>query len=406
MATRKALVVGGGIAGPALALFLKRAGLAPTVYEAYPATQAVGGGLGLAPNGVRVLAELGLAEQVVAAGSVVREYRFKNAGGRVLAHYPYADPRRFGQPMVALSRAALATIVSREAVRQRIPFAYEKRLVGLEERSTGVTAHFADGTSAEGDLLIGADGIHSATRRLALPDASTPTDVGILGVGGFVPRVAISSFSPRERDSMVFIFGQQGFFGYAGAGDGQLMWWANLPRAGEHSQADLLTLPLEAVKQALLDRYGGYAQPIPSLLHASEAADIVRISIADIHSLPTWHTNRVVLVGDAAHAVSPNAGQGASMALEDALYLARLLRDSADYPTVFERFERERKPRVERIVAEGRRRGVDKQIVGPVQARIRELMMAVVLNLFGQHSDDWLYDYHLDWDEPARAMAA
>jgi 2-polyprenyl-6-methoxyphenol hydroxylase-like FAD-dependent oxidoreductase len=104
-----------------------------------------------------------------------------------------------------------------------------------------------------------------------------------------------------------------------------------------------------------------------------------------------------VLIGDAAHAVSPNAGQGASMALEDAMYLARLLRDGDDYEEVFARFEQDRKPRVERIVAEGRRRGTDKQIVGPVQARIRELMIAVFVNLFGPRGDDWLHSYRVDW---------
>jgi 2-polyprenyl-6-methoxyphenol hydroxylase-like FAD-dependent oxidoreductase len=112
----------------------------------------------------------------------------------------------------------------------------------------------------------------------------------------------------------------------------------------------------------------------------------------------------VVLIGDAAHAVSPNAGQGASMALEDAIYLAKVLREAqGDHERAFARFERDRKPRVERIVAEGRRRGSDKKTVTPFESALRNAMLAVFFNLFGERSQDWLYRYRIDWD--ARAAA-
>jgi 2-polyprenyl-6-methoxyphenol hydroxylase-like FAD-dependent oxidoreductase len=99
-----------------------------------------------------------------------------------------------------------------------------------------------------------------------------------------------------------------------------------------------------------------------------------------------------------AHAVSPNAGQGASLALEDAMLLARLLRDAGNHFAAFAGFEAERRPRVERIVAEGRRPGADKQIVSPFQARLRELMLRVMLNAFGKHADDWVWRYAIDWE--------
>jgi 2-polyprenyl-6-methoxyphenol hydroxylase-like FAD-dependent oxidoreductase len=110
----------------------------------------------------------------------------------------------------------------------------------------------------------------------------------------------------------------------------------------------------------------------------------------------------VVLIGDAAHAVSPNAGQGASMALEDAIYLAKLLRDAqGEHERAFERFERQRKPRVERIVAEGRRRSSDKKSVSPFESALRNAMLAIFVNLFGERSQDWLYRYRVDWEARA-----
>jgi len=128
------------------------------------------------------------------------------------------------------------------------------------------------------------------------------------------------------------------------------------------------------------------------------------LNIYDIQTLPVWHRDRVVLIGDAAHAVSPNAGQGASMALEDAIYLAKVLREShGNHEGAFARFERDRKSRVERIVAEGRRRSSDKKSVSPFESALRNAMLAVFFNLFGERSQDWLYRYRIDWE--ARAAA-
>jgi 2-polyprenyl-6-methoxyphenol hydroxylase-like FAD-dependent oxidoreductase len=201
--------------------------------------------------------------------------------------------------------------------------------------------------------------------------------------------------SDREKRSLNFTYGANGFFGYCGAGEGKVMWWSNLPRSEPFTRAELADSSSGSVKAEMLRLFGEYHQPIPALILATDA--IVKVNVFDIRSLPTWRRGRVVLVGDAAHAVSPNAGQGASMALEDAMYLAKLLASSDDYERVFATFEMDRKPRVERIVAEGRRRGADKQIVGPLQETIRELILTVVLNLFGPRMEDWLYRYKIDW---------
>jgi 2-polyprenyl-6-methoxyphenol hydroxylase-like FAD-dependent oxidoreductase len=393
------IVIGGGIAGTAVALFLKKAGIHARIYEAYSSNEGVGGGFAIAPNGMNVLAELGLTDRVIARGSLALENVFLNENGKLLARYPNGSIAQYGQPAVSLMRYTLYDILKAELHAQGIEMQYEKRLTAITatDDHTKVIAHFADGTSAEGDLLIGADGIHSTTRTIVLPDSPKPAYVGIIGIGGITALSDLPPLSERERQSLTFTFGPPGFFGYCGADSNHMMWWANVVREQEYTRAELADLSPERIKHELLAVYGGYHSPIASLISHGQA--LLKVNIYDIQSLPRWHRGRVVLIGDAAHAVSPNAGQGASMALEDALYLAKLLRDHpADYEHACMRFEIDRKPRVERIVAEGRRKGTDKEVVSPLQSKIREMILCIILPLTGEKSQDWLYKYRLEWN--------
>jgi 2-polyprenyl-6-methoxyphenol hydroxylase-like FAD-dependent oxidoreductase len=390
------LIIGGGIGGTALALFLKKAGFSSTVYEAHAYSRGIGGGLGLAPNGMNVLAALGLAEHAKARGSRALENVFYNQQGRVLARMKNGTVEKYGQPGLSVMRTALQEMLTKAAQQQGIQIQFQKRLVHITCKDRSVTAHFEDGTSAEGNLLIGADGVHSQTRSLILPDAPKPYYVGIIGIGGVTAAADVPMMTQREKQSFNFTYGAKGFFGYAGIADGDVVWWSNLPREQEMTKAELADVSLDIIRKDMLAIYNDYHEPIPTLLRNSHSP--VKHNIHDIQSLPTWHKGRVLLMGDAAHAVNPNSGQGASMALEDAMYLAKLLRHNQDYERVFAQFEQDRKPRVERIVAEGRRRGEDKQVVTPLQQRVREVMMMIFINLFGTKGMDWLYSYKIDWE--------
>ncbi len=394
----KVLIIGGGIGGLALALFLRKAGILSAVYEAFPYREGVGGGLNLAPNGMNVLAALGLAEKTMACGSVALEVCFRNERGRVLARFRNGSVEKYGQSAASLTRSALYEVLADEMNAQRLEINYEKRLKTITQDATQAVAHFADGTYAEGDILIGADGIHSQTRSIILPNGPKPAYIGIIAMGGLVLGSAVPSMLRRDKQSLNFTYGPKGFFGYMGVHAGNVMWWSNLPSEKELTPEELAGLSLESIKKDMLAIYHGYHEPIPALI--ANTLSPVKVNISDILSLPKWHAGRVLLIGDAAHAVSPNAGQGASMALEDAMYLAKLLRDSGDdYEHVFAQFETDRNPRVEKIVAEGRRRGVDKQIISPFQSKIREIMMMIFINLFGESGQDWLYKYAINWDE-------
>ena len=390
------LIIGGGIGGPALALFLKKAGISCAVYEAHPFTERVGGGLNVASNGMNILAELGLADGLIAQGTPARHFLFKSSRGRRLARVRYGDPKIYGQPCVSMMRATLFATLTAELHAQGIPVHYRKQLTALTETPTGATAHFTDGTSAEGDLLVGADGLHSRTRQLLLPQAPGPAYVGIVGIGGFPTMAQVPGVGTEDSENLVYTFGPNGFFGYGGSDAGRLMWWANLPQAQELGPAELHGLDPAALRQAMLDRYQHYPAPIPALIRHTPAP--FHANVYDVPTLPVWHRGRVALLGDAAHAVSPNAGQGAAQALEDALYLARTLRDSqGDYNWAFRQYERERKPRAEKVVAEGRARAADKAVVSPFASALRNLLMALFIPLFGKKSTDWMLAYRLDW---------
>lgn len=387
---RHVLIIGGGVAGPALALFLRKAGISCAVYEAYPFVTGVGGGLGLAPNGVKVLAALGIAGELKRRAPSIARYAFRNDRGALLAAMRIDAPPN-GEPMLAMSRALLFETLAAAMQRQHLETHYEKRLLHIEDRGGSVVAHFDDGTSAEGDLLIGADGVRSVVRGHLLPGAQADY-TGMIGIGGFTPLAALPGFDPH---TMTFVFGKRGFFGYSGADGNAAMWWSNLFLDREIPNDELVSLDVPAERRELLDRFGHYHTPIPALI--GETRGLLRLNIYDVRSLPTWRRGRVVLIGDAAHAVSPSAGQGASLALEDAMYLAKLLRDASDVETALARFASDRKPRAERVVAEGRRRGADKAIVGPLQQRLRELMIRLFVPLFGRTSDRWLHEYDIAW---------
>lgn len=404
MANRRVLVIGGGIAGPALALFLKRAGIAATVFEAYAAPTEIGGALGLAPNGMAVLGELGLADAVEREGSVCSTFLFRSPSGRRLGMLPFGPPGRYSRPAVALSRARLHEIVVGAAKKAGIDVVYGKRLSSFRHTPAGVVARFADGSEAEGDLVVGADGIHSRVRACLLPQGPAPAFTGLIGPGGFVPAAAVPA-AGADRAAMVFYLGDGAFFGY-GFGDSHgargAFWWTALERKRALSDEERAAVTLAEVRGEILAAAPRWDPAVARLIDATSEF-IPPLNLFDVATLPTWHGDRVVLVGDAAHAVSPHSGQGASVALEDALCLARQLRDRDDVAAAVVAFERERRARAEKIVAYGRRSGDTKKKRNPAAAWLQRRLMPVFLRL-AANSLDWMYAYRARWPEPAPPM--
>jgi 2-polyprenyl-6-methoxyphenol hydroxylase-like FAD-dependent oxidoreductase len=387
----KALIIGGGIAGPVTGIFLKKAGIDAEVFEAWPYSTGIGGGLQIAPNGMHVLAEIGLADEMIRRGSIAESFDFHSQKGALLGSLNRNMRQRFGQPAVNMCRATLNEVLVNKAWCENVELHFEKRLVAIEDRADQpVVAHFADGSTAAGDFVIGADGVHSAVRGHVIPDGPKPFDTGLIGFGGFVPRSVIEATPVGQR--VVTTFGQSGFFGYgfcsADPDDG-VMWWSTQPSRGIDA-ATFRAMSQEQLRQHLRDFHAGWHDPIPQIVDAAE--NIVVTDTLDVATLPTWSRKRTLLIGDAAHATSPHAGQGASLALEDAMRLGALMQDWQELSLTFQNFEAERRPRAEKIVALARRNGNSKREFSATGAWIRDQMLKLLLPISAKGMD-WMYTY-------------
>jgi 2-polyprenyl-6-methoxyphenol hydroxylase-like FAD-dependent oxidoreductase len=389
--SRKALIIGAGIAGPTTAIFLKQAGIDAEVFEAWPYATGIGGGLQIAPNGMHVLSEIGLADELVRRGSIAESFDFHSQSGARLGSVNQNMQARFRQPAVNMCRATLNEALINKAWCENVALYFEKRLIAIEDRADRpVVAHFADGTTAEGDFIIGADGVHSALRAHVIPDGPTPFDTGLIGFGGFVPRAVLADTPIGQRVETTF--GKSGFFGYGfcspDPADG-VMWWSTQP-SHRIDAAAYRAMSQDAIKQHLKNFHAGWHDPIPQILDAAE--NIVVSATLDVATLPTWSRGRALLIGDAAHATSPHAGQGASLALEDALRLGRMMRDGQELGQTFQNFEAERRPRAEKIVALARRNGNSKREFSPTGAWIRDRMLKLLLPVTAKGMN-WMYAY-------------
>jgi 2-polyprenyl-6-methoxyphenol hydroxylase-like FAD-dependent oxidoreductase len=389
--TRKALIIGAGIAGPVTAILLRRIGIEAQVFEAWPYSTGIGGGLQIAPNGMHVLSEAGLASDLTARGSICESIDFYAQSGARLGSVGRNMAQRFGQPSVSLRRAVLNEAIIEKAWSSCVELYFEKRLTRIEDRpDQPIIAHFTDGSSAEGDFLIGADGVHSAVRDHVVPGGPKPFDTGLLGFGGFVPRSLLDAAGAGP--SLAMTFGRSGFFGYGYCGPepgNGAMCWSTQPAHGLDA-ATFRAMDQAALREHLRRFHAGWHDPIPQLIDALE--EIVVTATLDVATLPTWSRGRTLLIGDAAHATSPHAGQGASIALEDAYRLVCALRNEQETGLAFQNFERERRPRAERIVALARRNGNQKREFSAGGAWIRDRMIKVMMP-FNARSWDWIYGY-------------
>ncbi|MFE7526076.1 FAD-dependent monooxygenase [Kitasatospora sp. NPDC057542] len=340
----KALVIGGGIAGPVAALALHEAGIEAVVYEAYASSaEGVGGTFMTASNGLAALAAVGLEAEVAAIGQPVGRMVIEDAKGGVLAEIPEVTGR-------VMRRAELYAVLQRRLRQEGVPVRYAKRLVGVEERATGITARFADGTTADGDLLIGADGTRSVVRGLIDAAAPGPQYTGLIGVGGYS---AHRLDGPRAAgESIHFAQGPRAFFGYWALRDGAgTAWFSNIPRPEQLTPEQARAVSREDWLALARERH---AEDLPArevLAAADEASVEVFPRLEIMPSVPHWYRDRMVLVGDSVHAPSNSSGQGVSLAVESAVELARCLAGQLDLGRALAAYEAARRPVVEAVAA-------------------------------------------------------
>jgi len=397
-AVRTAIVIGGGIAGPVTALALRKSGIEATVYEAYRDTaDGVGGTLMVAPNGLDALGLVGV--DLTGIGQPIRSMVMTDGGGRRFGTFSgLAD----APPSLVTWRADLYRVVRERAEALGVPVVYGRRLVGVEEAADGVSARFADGTEAAADVLVGADGIRSTVRTLIDSAAPAPQYTGLLGFGAYskydVPGAA--------ADAMYFAFGKRAFLGYWPVPGGGTAWFSNLTHAESLTAQEARATPSAEWMRVLREKVAGDV-PGRDLLRGTGDDELLSIGGMEIlPPIPRWHRGRMVLVGDSAHAPSPSSGQGASLAAESGVQLARCLRDLPDVGTAFAVYEQLRRERVEKVAAYAAKTNGQKSM-GPLATTLMTLLMPLATRTFMKPEKmfGWMHRHRIDWDQTVSATS-
>jgi 2-polyprenyl-6-methoxyphenol hydroxylase-like FAD-dependent oxidoreductase len=323
------LVVGGGVAGLTTAAALHRQGFTTELVERQQSWHSLGAGFLVHPNGMRMLLSLGLAVGVENAGTVVRRWQFCDEQGDVLSETDLET--LWGGPCIGIERSKLqrALLPGVANVRCRLG----TLVTSLVQDDRRVSVGFSDGSTGDYDLVVGADGIRSTVRALTLTTAA-PRDLGAMNWRSIAP------IRPAGLTGLQMHLGNGCTFGLVPMGAGRTYGFAYIiqPRFRD---------PLEGRLDRLRNRFAKFGARVQEYLASLERDDRVICSAMEWMAFEKWHTGRVTLAGDAAHASSPMMGQGGCMAMEDACVLAEELRAAATVESALANYVSQRKPRVE-----------------------------------------------------------
>jgi 2-polyprenyl-6-methoxyphenol hydroxylase-like FAD-dependent oxidoreductase len=355
----RAIVIGGGIGGLTTAIALKRAGIDTVVFERTPEFKEAGSGLHLAINAMRGLKELGLAEQVIErCGTPVERMEFRDYRGKLLMLWPVSElAARFGLPAVGVTRTSLQALLV-EGAGDALQLGSD--VTSFEQDAEGVTVRLANGREERADFLVGADGIWSKTRIALLGD-------GEPHYSGYLTSRAVVEFDQALMPPGLFrqFWGRgQVFIAYRVA-DGRLYWVA-ATKLDDNGALD---------RQALLERYRTFADPVSAIIEATPDEVILAVDAKDRQPVKRWGDGRVTLLGDAAHPMSPTQGQGACQAIEDAVVLGKSLAHGGDVVQALRTYEERRIPRSAKFVKQARTIGRLGCWEAPIACGVRNQMM-------------------------------
>jgi 2-polyprenyl-6-methoxyphenol hydroxylase-like FAD-dependent oxidoreductase len=352
----RAVIVGGGIGGLSAAIALRRAGIETVVLERTSKLEAAGAGITLFANAMRGLEELGAADAVGERGARAERVGILASDGRSLSEMP----RDLFEGSVAVHRADLQAALAEAACDLRL----NAEVSSVEDDDHGATVRLADGAQERGDLVVGADGVHSVVRRTLWPEAQPR-------YAGYTAWRGVTGFE-LDRGRLTESWGRGQRFGLVDLGEGRTYWFATKNAAEKEPEEP------DGRLAELRRRFSGWHEPIRELLETADESQILRNDVYYLDPLSAWSRGRVVLVGDAAHATTPGIGQGAAQAIEDAVALCQALAGADELPAAFTDFETRRKRRATLALKMSRRGDMAGQMEGRLACGVRNTIVRLL----------------------------
>lgn len=364
----KAIIIGAGIGGLTTAIALQRQGIEFEIYEAAPELKPVGAGIVMASNAMQVFQQLCIEKKIAEAGLELHkafgvDEKFKLISG--LDVKGKVAPR-YGIGSFAIHRGRLQQVLLSEINDAKVYL--NKRLERVEQTNSKVTVVFQDGTSAEADIVIGADGIKSAVRKSIFGDLP-------LRYSGQTCWRGMAKFTlpdDKKGNSYEMWGPQKGLrFGFVPTGDNEVYFFTTyFTQAAGHDSG--------SVKQTLLNLYAPFGELPRQIMEATPEENIIRSDIHDLKPIAQWWKDRVVLLGDAAHATTPNLGQGGCQAVEDALVIAKCLKENSNHESAFAQYQFKRFVKANYVVNTSWQFGKITNLGNPLSRWLRNSAMRMI----------------------------
>lgn len=382
--TKSFAIVGGGIGGLTLGIALQRKGISVEIFENAPEIKPLGAGIVLAANALKAFRAIGLENEILAAGNTMKRFSIRNQDGKILTTTENDRIRsRWGLVnTVTLHRADLHAVLLNSIKPGTLHLG--KGCTGFSQNTSRVSVLFGDGSSREFDFVAAADGVHSVFRQNLVAD-SKPRYAGYTCWRGLTDQLP-PGFDGYEAFET---WGSGKRFGVVPLSRNRIYWYAtvNAPQGdanfGQYGVSELVRM------------FHEFHAPVPGIISSTQSQSIVHNDIIDVKPITKFAFDRIVLSGDAAHATTPNMGQGACMAIEDAVVLANCISGNDDVQNAFRRYERLRIERTTRIVNSSYTLGKIGQWGNPLLVTLRNSAMRFTPQRVSDKQLEFLFNVHL-----------
>lgn len=357
----KITVIGAGIGGLALAISLQKKGIPTEIFEAAPQFGEVGAGINLAINAMQIFEKLGFAEAIYEAGHHIKVMNITDEQFSPLSQIPLTEfEQEFGVKSTAIHRATLHNILVSQL--SNTPVHLNKKLRTIAKKDQGFQLTFEDGSTHKAAIVIGADGIHSVVRQQLFPPSELRQAKQICWRG-----VTAFPLSKAHQNQLTEAWGKGKRFGYGWIADGLVYWYA-LTDFKKDFRQEFANVDLEKL-------FEDFHPLVKKIIQATPKKQIITNEMLDLKPVKKWSLGRASLLGDAAHATTPNMGQGACQAIESAWALSHLLAAENSIEQAFIKYEKLRKKKAIQVVQNSWRIGKMAHWKAAIPIALRNTMM-------------------------------